>query len=138
MTDFITWIKLVFAGILGGITYIFGGMDTVLKILIIMMAIDYITGVSAAICRKELCSSTGFNGRLKKAAILCIVACSHLLGNILGMAEIRSAVIGFYIANESISIAENSISLGVPMPKKFIDILNKFKESEERNDDLQL
>lgn len=137
MTDFITWIKLAFAGICGGLTYIFGGLDTVLRVLIIMIVIDYITGVSAAICRRELCSEAGFNGILKKAAILCIVACSHLLGKAMGVSEIRSAVIGFYIANEGISIVENSADLGVPMPRKFIAILNKFKESEEHDDDLQ-
>ena len=56
----------------------------------------------------------------------------------MGASEIRSAVIGFYIANESISIVENAISLGVPMPKKFVDILIQFKETEEKTDDLQI
>lgn len=136
MTDIFTWIKLIFAGICGGLTYVFGGLDAVLKILIIMMAIDYITGVCTAIYRKELCSRTGFNGILKKAAILCIVACAHMLGNAMGVAEIRSAVIGFYIANEGISIVENAASLGVPMPQKLIDILSNFKETEANTDDL--
>ncbi|MBQ6998304.1 MAG: phage holin family protein [Clostridia bacterium] len=136
MSDIIIWIKLIFAGICGGLTYIFGGLDAVLKILIIMMAIDYITGVCVAIYRKELCSRTGFNGILKKAAILCIVACAHMIGEIMNVAEIRSAVIGFYIANEGISIVENAASLGVPMPQKLIDILNKFKETEENANDL--
>ncbi len=136
MSDIIIWIKLIFAGICGGLTYIFGGLDAVLKILIILMAIDYITGVCAAIYRKELCSRTGFNGILKKAAILCIVACAHMIGAIMNVAEIRSAVIGFYIANEGISIVENAVSLGVPMPQKLIDILNKFKETEANVNDL--
>ena len=138
MTDIFTWFKFVFAFICGGLRYIFGGLDALLEILIILMAIDYITGVCAAIYKKELCSRTGFNGILRKASILCIVACAHLIGNAMGASEIRSAVIGFYIANESISIVENAISLGVPMPKKFVDILIKFKETEEKTDDLQI
>lgn len=136
MTDIITWVKLAFAGICGLFAYIFGGLDAMLKILITMMVIDYLTGISAAIYKKELCSRTGFNGILKKAAILCIVACSHLLGNMMGASEIRHAVIGFYIANEGISIVENTADLGVPMPKKIIEILKKFKEAEEDKDDL--
>ncbi len=92
----------------------------------------------AAIYKKELCSRTGFNGILKKVSVLCIVACAHLIGNAMGTGEIRSAVIGFYIANEAISIVENAISLGVPMPKKFVDILIKFKETEEKTDGLQI
>ncbi len=67
MTDIFTWIKLAFAGVCGGIAYIFGGLDSMLRILIIMMIIDYITGVSAAIYRKDLCSRTGFNGILKRS-----------------------------------------------------------------------
>ena len=135
MTDIFTWIKVASAGICGIFAYAFGGMDTFLKILVIMMAIDYTTGVCAAICRKDLCSRTGFTGIMKKITILCVVACSHLLGNAMGIHEIRSAVIGFYIANESISIVENSADMGIPMPKKLIDILKKFKE-EDKTDDL--
>lgn len=133
MTDIITWVKLVFAGLCGMFSYIFGGLDAMLKILITMMVIDYLTGISAAVYRKELCSRTGFNGILKKATILCIVACGHLLGDMMGATEIRHTVIGFYIANEGISIIENAADLGVPMPQKVIDILNKFKE--RKNDD---
>ena len=132
MTNIITWVKLAFAGLCGVFSYIFGELDAMLKILIAMMVIDYLTGVSAAIYRKELCSRTGYNGILKKAVILCIVASGHLLGQMMGASEIRNIVIGFYIANEGISIIENAADLGVPMPGKIIDILNKFRE---RNDD---
>ena len=136
MTDIFTWVKIFVAGICGMFTYIFGGMDTVLQVLVILMVIDYITGVSAAICKKVLSSHTGFTGIMKKITILCVVACAHLLGNAMGIGEIRSAVIGFYIANESISIVENSADMGIPMPKKLIAILKKFKEQEDETDDL--
>ena len=136
MTDIFTWVKICVAGICGMFTYIFGGMDTVLQVLVILMVIDYITGVSAAICKKVLSSHTGFTGIMKKITILCVVACAHLLGNAMCIGEIRSAVIGFYIANESISIVENSADMGIPMPKKLIAILKKFKEQEDETDDL--
>ena len=136
MTDILTWVKIAFAGVFGAISFLFGGFDTVAQILVVMMVIDYATGICAAICRKDLCSRTGYMGIMKKAAILCIVACSHLLGKFMGVAEIRSAVIGFYIANESISIVENTSDMGVPMPKKFIYILKKFKDMEDGENDL--
>ena len=134
MNDIFMWIKIAFAGVCGMFTYIFGGMDTILQILVIMMAIDYITGVCGAIFQKNLSSRTGFTGILKKATILCIVACAHLLGHYMGVGEIRSAVIGFYIANESISIMENAADMGVTMPKKLIEILKKFKSEEDDYD----
>ncbi len=130
MTDALTWIKLAFAGICGGLSYMFGGLDAMLKILIVMMVIDYITGISAAIYSKTLCSRTGYNGILRKTAILCIVACGHMLGEAMGAAEIRSAVIGFYIANEVISITENAADLGVPLPRRLVEILDKFSKEK--------
>jgi phage-related holin len=46
-------------------------------------------------------------------------------------------VIGFYIANEGISILENAGELGIPLPKKLIAVLKqlKSKDDEESEDD---
>lgn len=133
MSNIFTWIKISCAAFCSAISYVFGGFDTVLKILLIMATIDYVTGVCAAVFKKTLSSKTGFNGILKKAVILCVVACAHLIGDALGVAQIRSAVIGFYIANEGISIVENAARLGVPMPQKLISILKQLKDKEEQN-----
>lgn len=134
MNDIFTWIKLATAAILSAASYIFGGMDMIFKILIVFMAIDYITGVSAAVYTKKLSSRTGFNGILKKIAILCLIASAHMLGEVMGMEEIRSAVIGFYLANEGISIMENAARLGIPLPEKLVGILKQLKDKEEEND----
>ncbi len=131
MTNLITWMKLIFAGLCGWLTYLFGGFDALLKLLVSMMVIDYATGVSSAIYKKQLRSKTGFNGILKKASILCIAACAHMMGAIMSIPEIRSAVIGFYIVNEGISIMENVAALGVPMPKRLTEILISLKEKED-------
>ena len=115
----------------GVITYVLGGFDTVLVVLLAMIVIDYITGVMVAIEKKQLSSRVGFNGIFKKVAILTIVASAHLLGQTVGIPDVRSIVIGFYIANEGISITENAGKLGVPLPKKLIEILNQLKEKDE-------
>jgi len=137
MNSVFTWIKLGCASVCGVAAYVFGGFDTILKILLIMCVIDYLTGVSAAIVHKNLSSKAGFNGILKKIAILCIVAVAHLLGGTLGLDQIRSAVIGFYIATEGISIMENAAALGVKMPK-LIAILKQLKDREDEENDIQL
>lgn len=134
MTSIITWIKLGGAALCSALAFMVGGFDTLIKVLLILSVIDYITGISAAIVTKKLSSQTGFYGILKKIAILCVVACSHLLGQTMGIEHIRTAVIGFYIANEGISIAENSARLGVPLPKKLMEILSQLKEKEDDND----
>ena len=49
-----------------------------------------------------------------------------------GSAVCRNAIIGFYIANEGLSISENAIKIGVPVPKKFIDLLDQLKNKEDK------
>ena len=44
-----------------------------------------------------------------------------------GSSPIREIVIVFYIANEGISIVENSARIGLPIPAKFLAILEQLK-----------
>ncbi|HAE52293.1 MAG TPA: holin [Ruminococcus sp.] len=110
--------------------FLFGASDGLMKALIAFMAIDYITGVTAAVITKNLSSETGFTGIAKKVFILCLVAVGHIIDTyIIGENSLcRSAVIGFYIANEGISILENSAKLGIPLPKKLIEIFQQLKK----------
>ena len=57
---------------------------------------------------------------------------THVLG---GGSVCRSAVIGFYIANEGISILENAGNIGIPLPKKLIDVLKQLKSKEDSEND---
>ena len=41
-------------------------------------------------------------------------------------------MIGFYIANEGISILENAGNIGLPLPKKLIEVLQQLKSKEEK------
>ena len=43
---------------------------------------------------------------------------------------IRTAIIFFYIANEGLSILENSVALGLPVPDKLKRVLEQFKEGK--------
>lgn len=125
MNTLITYLKVFSAAVCGAATFIWGGMDTVFVIFLCLMVIDYATGVLCAIKTKSLSSETGFSGLLKKVGMLSIAALAHFIGEFTGMPEIRSVVIGFYIANEGISIVENAARLGVKMPKKLVDILKQ-------------
>ncbi|MDE5834440.1 MAG: phage holin family protein, partial [Ruminococcus sp.] len=44
----------------------------------------------------------------------------------------RSAVIGFYLANEGISILENSGKIGLPLPQKLLDVLAQLRKDNEK------
>ena len=120
--------------ICAGLTALFGGLDAVLTALLVFITLDYISGIIAAIIEGKLSSKVGFLGLLKKVAILMIVVVAHTMGQALGIGEIRSLVIGFYIANEGLSILENAGRIGVPLPKKLMEVLEQLKDKEENNE----
>lgn len=115
-------------------TYLFGGWDLALKILITFMILDYITGVIYAYVIKTLNSEIGFKGLIKKCMILAVlvvgVALDRMLGND-GTWVFRTLVCYFYIANEGISLLENISNLGVPIPNKIKNALEQLNNDEE-------
>ena len=129
-------INIISAAVCGVCGFLWGQADGLLYALIAFMTIDYITGVIVACVEHRLSSEVGFKGIAKKVLILLLVAVGHLLDvHILGGGAVcRSAVIGFYIANEGISILENCGAIGIPLPKKLLDVLKQLKDKEENND----
>lgn len=113
--------------------FLWGELDGLLYALIAFMALDYLTGLAVAWLRKELSSEVGFRGIAKKVFILALVAVGHILDvHVLGGSSVcRSAVIGFYLANEGISILENAGNIGLPLPKKLVEVLQQLKSKEE-------
>ena len=130
MENIITYFKIAFAGVSAFFSYIWGGADILLKVLIILVVFDYITGILAAIYTKTLSSSVGFKGILKKIVILILVATAHWIGIVTGAESIRCVVISFYIANEGISILENGGRMDIPVLDKFKEILEQFKDKK--------
>ena len=131
MDNIITWIKLVFGAIAGLLSYLFGGLDMLFTALLVCIVIDYLTGVLAALYEKRLNSETGFRGILKKVVILLIVVLAHMIENAAGVSGIRDIVIGFYIANEGISVLENAGRMNVPVCKNFTKYLEQLKDEEK-------
>lgn len=110
------------------IIYLLGGMDIALKSLIVIMMIDYITGVASAIYNKKLSSKIGFKGIIKKFSYLCIVALSVVIDNLIGQnGVIRTLVIYFFVANDGLSIIENMAEMDIKLPKKLVDSLEQIK-----------
>ena len=119
----------VIGGIIGGaLIALLGGWDQLIIALIILMVLDYITGVLQSIYNKELSSKIGFKGLLKKILILCVVAVSVVIEKDLGVQAIREVVIMFFACNEGISVLENATKMGIPLPKKLQDVLLQIKD----------
>ena len=127
MSDAVKSVTAAFCALFG---YLFGAFDGMMTALITLIVLDYITGIIAAVVEKKLSSAVGARGIAKKVIMLLVVAVANIAdrniiceGNVL-----RSVTAMFYIANEGISLLENGARLGVPMPKKLIDVLAQLKK----------
>lgn len=126
------FINDILSVILTTIVYLLGGFDIALQSLLIVMIVDYLTGIVSAIYNKELSSKIGFKGILKKFSYLCIVALSVVIDNLTGQSGlIRTLVIYFFVANDGLSIIENMSEMGVKLPQKLIDSLEQIKKKGE-------
>jgi toxin secretion/phage lysis holin len=127
-------INFVMGTLLTTVVYFLGGLDTALKTLLILIVLDYITGVCQAIINKKINSTIGAKGIVKKVGYLVIVAVSVLLDEIVGdTGAIRNLVIYFFVANEGISILENWGFMGLPLPQKIMDVLEQIKNENGGN-----
>lgn len=127
-------ITKVFSGAIAAVcTALWGKPDAWLYALLACVALDYITGIAAAYVTKTLSSEIGFRGLLKKMLLLLIVALANTLDNLMGMGGVlRSLVIGFYIANEGLSLLENAGRCGVPIPNKLMAALKQLQSDGDK------
>ena len=130
MSDYIDYI----AGMIGAsVGYFFGGVDGFIHALIAFTVLDYLTGIFAAYIKHELSSRAGFKGIARKVTIFMLVGIAHiidreLLGN---TALLRDAVLFFYLANEGLSILENAVTIGIPVPEIMKEKLLQFRDKSE-------
>lgn len=126
-------IKLFYTAVCTALAYIFGGMDKMLTILLVFIAIDFISGFVKAWALKEFDSSKFYIGGVKKIGILLIVAVAAQLDQLISIDSmaLRTVAVSYYIANEGFSILENWGAMGLPLPKALKNALAKLKEDED-------
>lgn len=125
-------IKGILGAVFTGLGYLFGGFDIMMQVLLFCIVADYISGIMSALYLGRLNSKVGFKGIVKKIAILLVVALAVEIGRVTGADMIRGLTIGFYIANEGISILENVGRMDVPYLSKLKDILEQLKDDNNK------
>ena len=130
MDKFIHTITVAICGIFG---FLYGKADGLIYALLVFIILDYVTGLTVACINKKLSSDVGYKGIAKKGVILIIVSIGNIVDIYIlgGGAVCRSTVIGFYLANEGISILENAGNLGIPLPKKLVAVLKQLKNDNK-------
>lgn len=116
--------------------FIFGEFDILLKAMIVLMMIDYITGVCKSFINKKVNSSVGAKGIVKKVSYLSIIALSVILDQLLNInGSLRTLVITSFIFNEMLSILENCSELGIKIPNFLYKSLEKLNNANNENDE---
>ena len=123
-------------GIIGGFfASFFGGWDILLKTILFLAIMDYITGWIKGIYEKNLSSEVGFRGILKKIVMFIIIATSYHIQTLLSNnIPVREVVIMFYIANEGLSLLENA-AIFIPIPERLKNILLQLRDKTINKED---
>lgn len=113
------------SGVIGAfISYLVDGIGMAVSVLILMMAIDYITGLIAATYQRKLNSRIGFNGLLRKCYYLFMVSGVYAIQLIIpGIGWAGDGVAVGLSVMELISITENGAKMNLPMPDQVKKIL---------------
>lgn len=114
------------------VEYFVGGYDSIMNMLIILVAIEIFIGILTSILRKRFSLKMELNIILRKLFMLMIVGVVNLF---VGHA-LRSTVILFYSLQETNEIFENLSIFGVRIPpaaEKILKILDQNMEDNEKS-----
>ena len=125
--------KQIMAAICTLISFLFGDMEGMMVALIALIVLDYVSGVIAAAVEKRLSSEVGAKGIAKKIFMLLIVALANIVDtSVIGDGHVlKTVTVVFYICNECISLIENAGRIGVPVPKKLLDVLEQLRDKDK-------
>lgn len=128
--------QLVFTAVGGWLGYFLGGCDGLIIALVLFVVIDYITGVMCAVVDRKLSSAVGFKGIFRKVLIFMLVGIANIIDVqvIKSGSVLRTAVVFFYLSNEGLSLIENSVHLGLPVPEKLKAVLKQLNDKEENHE----
>ena len=110
--------------------FLVGGVDKLFRTLLILMAIDFITGVIKGFKNKNANSQRAYKGLWKKLGIILIVVGTSQIDFILH--GVRTLVLMFYISTEFLSVLENAAILGVPIPEKLKLSLEQYRDNQNK------
>lgn len=144
------WIKTAVSTVCGFVLSILGNLFVPVMLLVGCNLIDYVTGITASIAKGEKVSSKkGIKGIVKKVCMWLLIVVGAIVdqtikvgaGNIginLTMNGAVALIVTIWlIMNEIISILENMVTIGVPVPGFLVKMCEWIeKKAEKAGDDI--
>ena len=137
-------LQAVFSAAAAALAAYLGALAVPIIVLLVMMILDYISGMAAAWMHSELSSKIGAKGIVKKVGYMALIVVAMGVDYLIcsGIAAVDVAIpynmwFGLLVAvwlivNEMISILENLDRMGVPIPEFLRKILSKLKISDNK------
>lgn len=136
-------IKALISAVIAGLAAYAKVILVPLALLLIMMIVDYISGMSKAYINGEWSSKVGFKGIVKKVGYIGVVIVSAVMDWVIysglkgvGVDIKMSYYLGLIVViwlliNECISVLENLGEIGVPLPAFLIKGIKKLQKNIE-------
>lgn len=133
--------------VIAGVSAYFQIIAIPVLVLMLVMIVDYITGLAGAYVAKQLNSRIGIVGIIKKVGYLGLVAVGMVADYIIYSALsqigidielgycVGMVIVIWLIINELISILENLAEIGVPLPAFITKLVGRLKNTIESKAD---
>lgn len=111
--------------------YLFQTLPEPVTALLILMAIDVVMGIMIAIKDMRVRSRRLRDGLMKKIGVLLIISAAYALDKYtpsLIMEKLGDAATYAFVVTELVSILENAILLGIPLPPVLARLFDKRDE----------
>ena len=127
MSAVLEWVELISSAIPEGAKKLF-------LALILLVCIDYITGLCVAVKEKKLSSKIGAKGLATKVTVFAMVAIGAIIDHLLigNGSALCGIIMLFYCTNELLSICENANRMGLPLPEKLVSLLKDFQDRKNQ------
>ncbi len=142
--------KGILASALFVLSYLYNAVGLLFVILLIFMALDYITGLFNAWMLNKANSRVGLLGIVKKFGYVALLCLSFLLdlaiGDTLSTLNMKLPLESFFgilvtcwlLGNEALSVLENLESMGVPIPLFLKKGIKAYTDSVTPNTDREV
>lgn len=118
MSESLLSFKTIIAVIGGFVAYFLGGWDVLLQTFCILVICDFITALISNGINGKIDAKKCAEGIAKKVLYFVIIATAVAANHLMPEIGLREIVITFFIANEGISIIQNSSDF-INLPPKF-------------------
>lgn len=126
-------VSAIIAAIATGVAQLLGGWTPAMTTLLVIAGLDIVSGFSRAAIQKRLSSKESWQGGVKKVMMFVVIALAAQIDALLAVNDVlRNAAVIFYCVSEGLSVVENVVAAGLPVPDFIRDALAQLAERKAK------